>query len=331
MKVIATFTSALLLAAVAVTAQPTPTSLSPTPTSTSQPTPTPSWTNCAKSPIFNVNSFSASPLPLCHGKPVQFTATGSLAQPIIDGATVTIEAKFSRYPVFRDQFDLCEALAAAGTPCPVASIDTLKLSAIISERIVIGLPLDVVVKVQNGDGKEILCQSVVTQASTCGNPPYKPPPTTTTTTTKRPIPTPVPGNFVQCDGPQNMTITSATFTPSAWCRGSNVCVDISGILKTDITWSTSLTLYTDIAGSLNAPYGSWDFYESLYRNATGPYHIPAGPISLRACGNINQYTPERASTWELQLKYTAFVGQQITWFPLACLKATNQFEIPPCP
>ncbi|KAF9133428.1 hypothetical protein BG015_003558 [Linnemannia schmuckeri] len=320
MKVIATFASAALLVAVAVTAQ------QPTPT----PSPQPSWTNCAKNPILNVNSFSASPLPLCHGKPVQFTATGSLTQPIIEGATVTVEAKWLRYTVYRDEFDLCQALAGAGTPCPVANIDTLKFSSIVDERILIGTPLDLRVKVYNGDGEEILCQNTTTQASNCGNPPYIPPPVTTTTTTKRPIPTPVPGNFVPCDGPQNMTISSATFTPNAWCRGSNVCVDISGTLKTNITWSTSLHLYTtDVVGSEEAPYGIWDFYEYLY--AKGQYNIPAGPISFRACGNVNMYTPERASTWELRLGYNGWVGQSVRWFPLTCLKATNKFEIPPCP
>ncbi|KAK3809745.1 MAG: hypothetical protein J3R72DRAFT_464058 [Linnemannia gamsii] len=329
MKVIATFASAALLAAVAVSAQhPTPTS-SPQPTPTSSPQP--SWTNCAKNPILNVNSFSASPLPLCHGKPVEFTATGSLTGPIIEGARVTVESKYlRRFTVHRHEFNLCQALADAGTPCPVANIDALKFSSIVNERIIIGPLLDLRVRVNNGDGKEILCQDTTTQASNCGNPPYKPPPVTTTTTTKRPIPTPVAGNFVPCDGPQDMTISSATFTPNAWCRGSNVCVDISGTLKTNITWGTSLNLYaTDNAGFEGATYGTWGFYESLY--AKGQYIIPAGPISLRTCGNISMYTPERASTWELRLAYTGWVGQSVRWFPLACLKATNKFEIPPCP
>ncbi|KAG0333970.1 hypothetical protein BG000_008755 [Podila horticola] len=320
MKVISTF-AALLVAAVVTAQQPTTTTAASIPTLTPPP-----WSNCATGPTqMNVTSFSASPNPLCAGQPLQFTATGSLAKSIVQGASFSIVGKFLSRVFYTDNYDLCQILAAAGTPCPTAAnITSLMINIRTKPNIPIGIPLVFSIQVRNGDGDITLCQSSTATASNCGNPPFTLPPTTTTTTTPHPKPTPVPGVWTTCDGPQNMTLSSFTLTPNAWCRGMQTCFNIAGTLLKNITFSAALKLYGG---------GSFlNFWDVDLRGQGYPYHIPAGPISFNVCGNISLYTPESPTSWKLQFMDSEQNGPTtFQWVNILCLKTTNEFQVPNCP
>ncbi|KAF9315213.1 hypothetical protein BG003_003399 [Podila horticola] len=120
---------------------------------------TPPWSNCATGPTqMNVTSFSASPNPLCAGQPLQFTATGSLAKSIVQGASFSIVGKFLSRVFCTDNYDLCQILAATGTPCPTAAnITSLMINIRTKPNIPIGIPLVFSIQVRNGDGDIILC------------------------------------------------------------------------------------------------------------------------------------------------------------------------------
>ncbi|KAF9163789.1 hypothetical protein DFQ26_002122 [Actinomortierella ambigua] len=318
MKIIAVF--AALLIATATNAQPKPVvTPPPTPSSSSSP----SWFNCAgtKPTQMNVSGFSASPIPICANRPLQLAATGNMAVPIEQGARVLLTGRWATHVVYRDSVDLCQVLADAGTPCPtVADLSSLTINTRTKPNFPVQIPLNLTVEAVNADGQLIFCQAVNKVPTMNCDPP--------TTTTPRPIPTPVAGNWVKCDGPQILTPTSFSASPSAWCEGMNVCFNFAGTLSSAITSSLYLTLSTgfDKPTNLTNVFGSWSVD---LRNQGFPYDIPAGSTSFKFCGPVNKYAPDAASAWRLGLMYLPDRASYHT--DLLCLKSTNTFEIPPCP
>ena len=80
------------------------------------------YTNCATAPTqFQMTSATWSPSPACIGKDICAVGTGTLNTPIIQGAKLSLTARYLGRLVYTDNQDLCAVLAAQGTPCPVAA------------------------------------------------------------------------------------------------------------------------------------------------------------------------------------------------------------------
>ncbi len=85
------------------------------------------YTSCSSYSAFHLTSVSWSPSPACIGKDLCAIGTGTLDQPIIQGAKLSLSAKYLGRVVYTDSQDLCAVLAAQGTPCPIpAGLAVLK-------------------------------------------------------------------------------------------------------------------------------------------------------------------------------------------------------------
>lgn len=91
-----------------------------------------SLTNCGTGPTgMTVSSASITPYPLCAGQQVCFTITGTLNEPITQGATFTILGKYLGRIVYTDTHDLCTLLAAQGYPCPVLIATSITICVLV--------------------------------------------------------------------------------------------------------------------------------------------------------------------------------------------------------
>ncbi|KAF9190708.1 hypothetical protein BGZ50_009849 [Haplosporangium sp. Z 11] len=88
-------------------------------------TPSPPFSNCATGATdMTVTGLTLNPYPLCVGKPVCATVTGTLSAPVTSPASLAITGKYLGRVVYTDNVDLCTVLAASGYPCPVATTVT---------------------------------------------------------------------------------------------------------------------------------------------------------------------------------------------------------------
>lgn len=71
-----------------------------------------------------VTGLTLTPGNYCLLQPYTLTVTGPLSVPITDGTTLSTIGKLAGSVIYRDTADLCELLAAAGTPCPVPTTAT---------------------------------------------------------------------------------------------------------------------------------------------------------------------------------------------------------------
>ncbi|KAF9975791.1 hypothetical protein BGZ73_000382 [Actinomortierella ambigua] len=130
----------------------------------------PSWGPCNTNPTeMTVTSFSVAPYPLCVGKPVCATITGTLSNPI-DGATagLSVIGKYLNRIVYTDSKNLCEILAETDHPCPVSTDVTSVVACIdVKPNAPVGIPVSLEVKATNGNGNVIFCQKAVVTAQNC--------------------------------------------------------------------------------------------------------------------------------------------------------------------
>ncbi|KAG9324918.1 hypothetical protein KVV02_008480 [Mortierella alpina] len=128
------------------------------------------YTNCASGPTqFQMTSATWSPSPACIGKDICAVGTGTLDTPIIEGATLSLTARYLGRLVYTDNHDFCAVLAAQGTPCPVAAgAAVLKGCVKIKENVPPNVAAVFKTVAVNGDGGTIFCAEVdKAMASTC--------------------------------------------------------------------------------------------------------------------------------------------------------------------
>ncbi|KAF9158513.1 hypothetical protein DFQ27_003588 [Actinomortierella ambigua] len=151
MKVTAALASLLFTAAVTTAQQPT-------------------WSSCATGATdMTITSFSVAPYPLCVGKPVCAEIHGTNTAPI-DGSTAVLSVigKYLNRVVYTDSKNLCQVLANASLPCPVA-VGTPYVKACIDVKPTapVGIPVSLEVKATNGNGNVIFCQKATVTAQNC--------------------------------------------------------------------------------------------------------------------------------------------------------------------
>ncbi|KAF9968066.1 hypothetical protein BGZ73_000268, partial [Actinomortierella ambigua] len=139
------------------------------------------WFNCAGSTPtqMSVSQFTASPIPICANKPLQLVASGSLTAPIVEGALVRFTGRWAKHVVYQQNYDLCQILAEAGTPCPTAAnLDTLAINIHTRANYPTQIPTNITIQAVNGDGNLLFCQAANQVPGVSCDPP--------TTTTPRP-------------------------------------------------------------------------------------------------------------------------------------------------
>ncbi|KAF9914688.1 hypothetical protein BX616_007780 [Lobosporangium transversale] len=129
----------------------------------------PQFTNCATGATdMTVSSLVLNPYPLCVGKEVCATVTGSLSAPVTQGAKLNIVGKYLNRIVYTDAHDLCTVLAANGTPCPVAtSVTSVKACILVKSTAPTGIPVVLQVSATNGNGHVLFCQQATVTAQNC--------------------------------------------------------------------------------------------------------------------------------------------------------------------
>ncbi|KAF9081134.1 hypothetical protein BGX27_005059, partial [Mortierella sp. AM989] len=117
------------------------------------------WTNCATAPAMTVTYFSVTPYPACLGKQGCFTATGTLNNPVIAPATLSIVGKYFGQTVYTDNHDFCALLAATGQPCPIPiTMTSVTVCVLVKPNAPVGIPITLTVSATNGDGRVLFCQ-----------------------------------------------------------------------------------------------------------------------------------------------------------------------------
>ncbi|KAG0201211.1 hypothetical protein BGX28_005911 [Mortierella sp. GBA30] len=129
----------------------------------------PAFTNCATGVAdMTVTGFSVSPYPLCIGKTVCATVTGTLATSIVAPATLTITGKYLGRTVYTDNQDLCAVLAASGVPCPVAtSVTSVTACVLVKSTAPANIPVVLTIQATNGNNHALFCQSATVTAANC--------------------------------------------------------------------------------------------------------------------------------------------------------------------
>ncbi|KAK5808515.1 hypothetical protein F5H01DRAFT_382845 [Linnemannia elongata] len=109
---------------------------------------------------YHLTSATISPYPMCRNKTACLTLTGTLSEPIIEGASYTILGRlfkrFGRLVYLDDKIDLCKLLADSGTPCPIAPGPfTLNLCRLVKPNVPLLLGVVWIFEAVNGDGGPI--------------------------------------------------------------------------------------------------------------------------------------------------------------------------------
>ncbi|KAF9111505.1 hypothetical protein BGX27_004823 [Mortierella sp. AM989] len=90
--------------------------------------------NCATGTSdFQIESFQLAVYPMCNTQDICFTAVGTLSAPITASHNLTLDLGFYGYYSKYKTVDLCDALAAQGTPCPVP-VTTTSLTVCVAHR-----------------------------------------------------------------------------------------------------------------------------------------------------------------------------------------------------
>ncbi|KAF9182454.1 hypothetical protein BGZ51_004720 [Haplosporangium sp. Z 767] len=127
------------------------------------------FTNCAPPTAdIAITTFSLSPYPLCVGQNVCATGTGTLANPVIAGATLAITGKYLGRVVYTDNHDLCTLMAAQGHPCPIpTTLTSITACVLVKPNAPTGIPVALTVLATNGSGNVLFCQAATVTAGTC--------------------------------------------------------------------------------------------------------------------------------------------------------------------
>ncbi|KAF9187915.1 hypothetical protein BGZ51_000100 [Haplosporangium sp. Z 767] len=129
----------------------------------------PSFTNCAPaSADMTVTGFSLSPYPLCVGKEVCATVTGTLNASIVGPSALSIVGKYLGRVVYTDNHDLCSVLADTEHPCPVDTTATSVTACIlVKANAPTGIPVALTIQATNGSGNTLFCQTATVTAQVC--------------------------------------------------------------------------------------------------------------------------------------------------------------------
>ncbi|KAI1318124.1 hypothetical protein EDD11_007176 [Mortierella claussenii] len=129
----------------------------------------PPFSNCATGATdMTVSSLSLNPYPLCIGKNVCATVTGSLSAPVTAGAKLNVVGKYLNRVVYTDALDLCTVLAASGAPCPVpTTVTSIVACILVKSSAPAGIPVILQVTATNGNGHVLFCQQATVTAQNC--------------------------------------------------------------------------------------------------------------------------------------------------------------------
>ncbi|KAF9349810.1 hypothetical protein BGX26_011927 [Mortierella sp. AD094] len=128
----------------------------------------PVFTDCANNTDFQIDHFSLSPYPVCRGKAACGTATGKLFQEITAPATLSIIAKYLGATVYTDTQDLCAALVAQGTPCPVPIYATsLTACVTVKPNTPTGIHTVNYISATNGNNNVLFCKTATLTTASC--------------------------------------------------------------------------------------------------------------------------------------------------------------------
>ncbi|KAF9378011.1 hypothetical protein CPC16_011519 [Podila verticillata] len=95
------------------------------------------------------------------------TVTVPMSAPITDGATLFITGRFIGSVIYRDEADLCELLAAAGTPCPVPATATSWSVERTVKNAPANIPLAYTMSAVNVNGNTLFCRQTTISAKNC--------------------------------------------------------------------------------------------------------------------------------------------------------------------
>ncbi|KAG0262773.1 hypothetical protein BGZ95_003962 [Linnemannia exigua] len=105
-------------------------------------------------------NYTVTPSPMCIGKDVCLTASGTLSTDIIEGSTYSFIGRYLGRLFYVDSNkDLCALLAASGTPCPVpAGAFNLKVCLLLRPNLPPNWPVEYQFEAINGDGGRLFAQ-----------------------------------------------------------------------------------------------------------------------------------------------------------------------------
>ncbi|KAF9922061.1 hypothetical protein FBU30_007835 [Linnemannia zychae] len=115
-----------------------------------------------------MSSFGFGPNPLCIGQQLCHNAVGTLSEPIISGAKLSIVGRVFNRIVYTDNLDLCKLLADDGVPCPVpTTVDSLPSCYLVKPTMPANINVDMTWTATNGDNKMIYCHAQTVMAKNC--------------------------------------------------------------------------------------------------------------------------------------------------------------------
>ncbi|KAF9907173.1 hypothetical protein EC991_011236 [Linnemannia zychae] len=118
------------------------------------------FANGATGPVqFTATNYAINPYPLCINKPFCLTATGTVSNDIVEGATYTVTGRYIGRLVYSDSHDLCPLLAASGTPCPIpAGAFNLNICVPVKPNLPPNISFHFQFAAVNGDGGSLFVQ-----------------------------------------------------------------------------------------------------------------------------------------------------------------------------
>ncbi|KAG0081057.1 hypothetical protein BGZ93_002781, partial [Podila epicladia] len=146
---------------VPTTTTTTTTTVAPTPTYTPPDLPPkyPESKNCVNiTTVQDVSALTITSDDFCIDQPYLLTVTGPLSAPIVEGTMLKIIGKYLGRTFYRDEADLCELLAAAGTPCPVPTTVTSWSIQRIVKKGPSRIPLAFTMTALNPNGSTLFCR-----------------------------------------------------------------------------------------------------------------------------------------------------------------------------
>ncbi|KAF9156659.1 hypothetical protein BG015_002863 [Linnemannia schmuckeri] len=120
------------------------------------------FTNCAVGATdMTVTSFSISPYPMCVGKTLCLTASGTLNTNISSGGTLTGLGKYLGRVIYSATFDFCVLSSSNGQECEVMTPNTTtQLTICFALKPDFPIPVIIRFEATNGNGHVIFCQTV---------------------------------------------------------------------------------------------------------------------------------------------------------------------------
>ncbi|KAG0207701.1 hypothetical protein BGX28_001097 [Mortierella sp. GBA30] len=123
--------------------------------------PPPPITNCATGTTdIIIDNFTLTPYPLCIGKSVCASGTGTLLTPVINPAKLAITGKYLGRVVYTDNYDLCVLMADQGHPCPIpTTMTSITACILVKSNAPANIPVALTVLATNGNNHVLFCQA----------------------------------------------------------------------------------------------------------------------------------------------------------------------------